>query len=52
MRTPCYPRVSVSPLSLLGNGSVNTLLGNEYTRKNRTVGLGVFYTVRVVLNTQ
>jgi hypothetical protein len=26
--------------------------GNEYTRKNRTVGCDVFYTVRVVSNTQ
>jgi hypothetical protein len=35
------------PLSLLGNGSVKSYRGNEYTR-NRIVGRVVSYVVRVV----
>jgi hypothetical protein len=38
---------------LLGNGSVNSPRGNEYTRNNgRAIERGVFYVVRIVSNTQ
>jgi hypothetical protein len=44
-----YVPVCVSPLSLIGNASLNTFRGNEYTSNHRrNVRCVVFYAVRVV----
>jgi hypothetical protein len=49
MRSPCCLRVYMcNPPSLLGNGSVSTFRGNEYTRNNRIIVGHVFYAARVV----